>query len=240
MKQFCLLTFFFYHLSALADTCPPGEYWVSPHPRSAYTKAGGVFYSAADVTGFCRSKGKNYDFWSEKISNGKIEGWPHEREKFKNWTSQENSRTIEALGKISDKLWMPIRLFRATQSHTMGNPASSAEEVIVLYDSAFKKHDIPLDRYLLHELAHEHFRKMKKFETVVYQQAAQWKEVTVGGVSELKSSRERAVLPDSHEGPAEDFANNLEYFVYEPFKLKFKNPQLYDWFTIEYGDKIKK
>ena len=81
---------------------------------------------------------------------------------------------------------------------------------------------------------------MNEFEQTTYRQVSQWKEVTVKGELKLRLTRPRSMSHDSRLNPGEDFANNFEYFLFESQKLKFKSPRLYDWFSIEYGDKIKK
>ena len=162
---------YFYFLLMLvievnAQTCPPGETWYKAHPRSAYVKADGTPYSAAFVTGHCRSKSKAHDFWMERLSNGEVEGWPHRSEKFKDWTAKELERTISTLRNIPDLLWKPIKIFRAEKSVTGGNTASSAPGVIVLYDKAFAQTE--LERYLSHELSHELYNSLSDFEKTAY------------------------------------------------------------------------
>jgi Mlc titration factor MtfA (ptsG expression regulator) len=37
----------------------------------------------------------------------------------------------------------------------------------------------------------------------------------------------------------EDFSNNIEYFLFEPTKLKAKTPKVYQWIKEKYGDSFK-
>jgi hypothetical protein len=41
---------------------------------------------------------------------------------------------------------------------------------------------------------------------------------------------------NSHE---EDYANNLEHFLYDPDKLKKVTPSAYDWIKKRFGDSFK-
>jgi len=41
--------------------------------------------------------------------------------------------------------------------------------------------------------------------------------------------RDEFVEDDGKEGPNEDFANNIEYFLFRSQSLKMKAPKVYDW-----------
>ncbi len=172
-RLFILVSIFGLGAKAQAQTCPPNFYWVKAHPRSEYARADGVSYSAAHVVGHCRSKSKTYDFWVEKFVNGRIDGWPHLKEQFKNWSSKEIELAINLLTEVPEFLWTNVAIYRASESATKGNPASSAKGVIVLYDSAFKKGG-NLARYITHELGHEIFRNMSEFNMTTYRMAGGW------------------------------------------------------------------
>lgn len=47
------------------------------------------------------------------------------------------------------------------------------------------------------------------------------------------------VAADGRQGPREDFANNLEYYLFEPNVLKQKTPRAFDWIKKHFGDKFK-
>lgn len=47
------------------------------------------------------------------------------------------------------------------------------------------------------------------------------------------------VKPDGKISPAEDFANNVEYFLYDPKKLKDVTPHAYTWIKNHFGDSFK-
>jgi hypothetical protein len=47
------------------------------------------------------------------------------------------------------------------------------------------------------------------------------------------------VEDDGRQGPREDFANNLEYYLFAPEVLKEKTPKAFDWMRKRFGDRIK-
>ena len=50
--------------------------------------------------------------------------------------------------------------------------------------------------------------------------------------------REKFVEDDGKEGPNEDFAKNIEHFLFSPQSLKKQTPKVYDWIRKRYGDKF--
>jgi hypothetical protein len=235
-----MVTFFIYGLiqvsAAGAQQCPAGHTWYRPHPRSAYVRRDGTPYSAADVTGHCRPKSKAAEFWWDKLSNGRIEDWPHKKEKFKDWTRPEIESVLKVMEKVPDSLWFPVRLYRAAESATKENPATTTSNHIVVYDSAFRKRG-ELSRLLTHELAHQLYENLEEIEKTSYSAVAGWLNLHQG--SNGKPVGRKFVASDGDLSPDEDFANNVEYFVYEPMKVKLKNPAIYDWLFIKYGDKFR-
>lgn len=220
---------------AFADQCPQGETWVSGHPRKEYFRSDGVYVSAAQVTGHCRSKAAAYQFWSARLVNNEIKGWPHKSEKFKSWSRSEIEAAIGALDRVPNSLWDEIKIHRAKQSRSSGNPATSAEGEMVLYDEAFSRQR-NLARIFVHELAHNRFKKMSALDRVAYEQVAQWQLVRgKSGHSEYKVGNRKFVASDGDLSPEEDFANNVEYFLFEPERLKLKTPPIYQWLQLEYG-----
>ncbi len=48
------------------------------------------------------------------------------------------------------------------------------------------------------------------------------------------------IEPDGMSSANEDYANNLEHFIFNSDKLKKITPSAYDWFSKRYGTKFKK
>ena len=222
--------------------CPPGKIRVRSFPRSEYIKDDGTYYSSSIVTSFCKSKNKTTKFWADQFNDNRVKDWPKKNntEKFKQWNQKEIEMVLSALEKVSEFMWRKVNLHRAdTSADHKDNPATSAEAVLVLYDNLFVKPEL-MPRVLTHELAHQVFRDLRSVEQADYRQVGEWTKVgESNGEPVFKSRRKRFVEPDGDLSPGEDFANNLEYFIFNPQILKIKNPAIFDWMTIQYGDKIK-
>ena len=54
--------------------------------------------------------------------------------------------------------------------------------------------------------------------------------------SEFINVRGTFVSDDGRDSPDEDFANNVEFFLFRPEKLKKTSPGVYDWLKKNYGD----
>lgn len=237
---FFLALFYSSSVFGVDSDCPVGEIRVRSFPRSDYVRDDGTYYSAADVTSFCRAKNKTSSFWAGRFDDNQVVGWPNKVESFKRWSKPEIESVLIALEGVPVFLWKNVKLHRASISaEHKDNSATSAEAVAVLYDKVFSNPKL-MPRILSHELAHQIFRDFQAIEQAEYRQAAQW--IRVGANADgpiFKVNRKRFVEPDGDQSPGEDFANNLEYFIFDPIVLRKKNPQIYDWMSLQYGDKVK-
>jgi Mlc titration factor MtfA (ptsG expression regulator) len=82
---------------------------------------------------------------------------------------------------------------------------------------------------------------MSKPEQVDYAIASEWEATLWAGLrdKELTLNRKGLVEADSVNHSEEDFANNIEYFLFNPKTLKEKSPRVYDWISKKFGDKLK-
>ncbi len=111
---------------------------------------------------------------------------------------------------------------------------------MVIYDEAIKNKTL-LPRVIAHELAHQIFRDFSDSQITAYKLVANWETaLNHKGVKVLRTSRKKFVAPDGDLGPDEDFANNMEYFIFDKNELALKTPRIMEWLDIEYGDKIKR
>jgi hypothetical protein len=219
--------------------CPPGQIHVKAHHRRAYTRADGKFVKEAAVTAHCRTKRKSDDYWHERFSKGRPGIWPHRKETEKAWTPEEVERVLEALCELPEELWnkSAYKIYRMDRSHLGGNPASSANGIVVLYDSAFDK-GRTLARILAHELAHERYEKLSESEIVDYRMALNWFVSRTKGKTVIISRKAGFVADDGRVSPEEDFANNVEFYLFEPNKLKIETPHGFRWIRNHFGDKF--
>lgn len=143
------------------------------------------------------------------------------------WTQPEIERVVSALNRLPETFWMEEieGVYRFKKSKDEGNPASSVKGIIGLYDSAFSE-KIELARILSHELAHEKYRRMHSSSKLDYMRTSGWKPVPLNkgtyGVTPPKSG---FVGPDGDTSPEEDFANNVEEYLFDESRLKSIAPK---------------
>lgn len=243
---YLLLFLFTYTENSGAQTCAAGEHWVRAHHRRAYYRADGTLFSATNVSAHCRFNSKSFEFWNLKFSNERPSDWPHAREVSKAWTEEEKEKAIEALDQIPEQLWSAsIRgILRMDQSR-MGkdNPATWADDGnLVIYNSAFHRDPKrPLARVFAHELAHQQFKDLSVDDRNGYLTTSNWFFVGGGkkGRKIVVSRNDGYVSEDGRISPDEDFANNVEYFLFEPSVLKAKVPHIDNRIRQHFGVKFK-
>jgi hypothetical protein len=132
-------------------------------------------------------------------------------------------------------------IYRLKKQYSGGsNPASGYKNLIVLYDEAFhsKKN---LSRILAHEFAHKLYGQFFGVDQgKSYAEVAEWQSFVNPRTREqfLTTLRNDFVEEDGVNGPDEDFSNNIEYFLFDPHRLKSSAPKIYDWIRNRYGAKF--
>jgi hypothetical protein len=225
-------------------TCLLGEHWVRAYHQSAYTRTDGTQVGGSDHAAGCQKDRKTDKVWRNRLKSTFPTRWENKKEKPKSWTEEEKERVLEALSNLPDALLLEAveGIYRMENYLSYpSNPAANHEHQIVLYDSAFG-HKQNLPRIIAHEFAHSLYRQSYDIDKGVgYANAAEWIAVPVGESREimLVPNRDGFVAEDGKEGPAEDFSNNIEYFLFNPRELQIKTPKVYDWIRQRYGDKFK-
>ncbi len=225
-----------------SDWCPTDSYRVKSHHRSSYHRANGTFVSAAHVISHCRKKSKSYQFWNLKIKAGYPENWPYKNERAIEFSEFERERIIEALGEIPIQLWLQSigGIYRFEKSKDAPNPASHREGDIALYNSAFSK-SYSLGRVIAHELAHELWENSDRSFQSSYETATSWQR-SVGPISKVitwTGRKDGYVEEDGRFRRDEDFANNMEYYLFAPESLMQKTPTAFEWIKTKFSDKFK-
>ncbi len=239
------LLIFFTLSSASADmnTCKPGEHWVRAFHRKSYFRSDGTHVSDADVVAHCQKNSLAYSFLAPKFKDGRPEGWPNPNEQSKPWTESEKERMIEALESLPEKLWNRKigELYRMARSKDAGNFASSdRNRNIALYDDAFMDGRIPLARILAHELGHMEFLALSDSDKNAYLSTTNWYLTQRGSNPPLILRRECCfVADDGKTSPEEDFANNIEYFLFDRNTLREKTPWAERWMKERFGDTFR-
>jgi hypothetical protein len=224
------------------DLCAPNEFKVNSHHRSAYVRADGTFVSASNVKTHCKTRSKAYDYTFSKFKEGVPNNWPHRSEKVGTWTESQKMRVIEALEDVPEYLYSSkiFGLYRLKKSKDYPNPASSADGIIVLYDSAFSSKG-NLSHIIAHELAHQNYLDIGSKGRQDYRRATGWRYEYDKEFKYYDTGRKSGYTKeDGKVSSEEDYANNLEFFVYQPEKLKNITPGAYDWFVKKFGDELKK
>lgn len=217
--------------------CEPDQHYVRAHFRRAYVKTNGTRVSASNVSAHCADNPKGYSFWFPKIKKGLPNSWPH-KERAAVLSEGEREATIEALVALPSELWSGriTGIYRARRSVAYPNPASYSDGEIVLYDTAFESSK-NLSEILAHELAHAEYDSIKQEGRQEYENAALWYR-SIPPHSEYLRRPTDYVEEDGKMSPSEDFANNLQYYLFHPEKLKRTNPNIFDWIKKRYGDKF--
>lgn len=220
--------------------CSSDEYFVRAHPRRAYIKTDGTHVRATFVSASCHKRSKIFNEWSPKLSSKLPEGWP-KGERPKTWLEDEKELLFDALEALPDLLTsQSIRsvLRLATSSAAAANPASRAPEYIALYDAAFSGRQ-NLSRILAHELTHEFYDNLPTSKKLSYFKATQWSIERKNGKDYVTRRSSGYVEEDGINSPDEDFANNVEYYLFDPDKLKKVTPSAFDWIQTNYGKDLK-
>jgi hypothetical protein len=233
------LAFIFLIPIAYGDVCPDGKYFRHAHSRSAYHRADGTFVHATHVSQSCVSKGPGYDFWFPKLKSGIPPNWPH-KEGFAKWTDDERERVLEALDELPPDLRSEYLkgIFRLSKSKDFPNPASHGGHMIILYDTAFGT-DRTLARILAHELGHENYNNLTYEAQHDYRMTTGWTLEEANRKIYWKERPGDFVKDNGRREPEEDYANNLEYFLFDPDVLNKKTPSAFKWMKKHFGDKFK-
>lgn len=222
-----------------SDACPFGQHWVQAHHRNAYSRADGTHVSAADVSAHCQDNPPSYAKWKDRLKgNVNPPGWA-KKEKVKDWTEDERERAFESLAEVpSSILTESVKsIYRSQKSFQYEkNPAAGDSGYIVLYDRAFDG-NANLARILAHEFAHEVFRQIPNNLRRKYADEAGW--IREGDGQSYLPGRLDYVEEDGPSSVTEDFANNIEYFIFDRKKLQKTAPKVDTWIQKMFGDKLK-
>ncbi len=216
--------------------CTSSEHWVAPHTKQR--KAGPVFYS-----GHCAQNPSGYSFWRPMLRDVRPKGWPHAKEKTKLWKTGEIEDVVDALALLPDELKLKHvkGICRMDRSVFDGNAGSFGDGYIILYESAFSDGDIRrLSRLLAHELAHEYFQNLPDSVRQEYEAATKWVRYKDHGKVRYIFSRTCCYVDqDGKISPDEDFANNIEYFLFDNSTLKEFTETAHTWIRKRFDDSFK-
>lgn len=111
--------------------------------------------------------------------------------------------------------------------------ATSTDEFVILYPRAFSDPS-HLDRIIVHEIVHVLIIKEWADTFEKYKKASGWAAVTESGYR-----KGDFVEYDGKTSPEEDFANNVEYFLFDRKALKNRSPAIFNWLQNNLGQKVR-
>lgn len=234
---FILISLFTQNIFA-DQVCPEGKHWVDAHFRNAYIRYDGVRVQATRVQAFCRKNPRGYDKWHKSFSNKRPKVWGYKKEKSKKWSVEENQRLYNAISVLPSVLQnlKGIKVYRMSRSQRIGNPATSNQLDIVLYDIAFM-HEDSLAQIISHELAHRLYGKLSADDKKSFISSAGW--LKIADTIYIPEKSKKYIKQDSKTSIEEDFANHIEYFLFKPNILKNKSLSSYKWIQKQFGSKFQ-
>lgn len=199
----------------------------------------GSFMCPLECEDFCKDPCKDIIKKLEKnISILKPSNWPN-KEKSSAWNKSEKMHVVESLSRIPEKLVnkSDFEIFKLDKSVNYPNPASNADGpklLIAVYNSLFKG-NYDLDTVLVHELAHQYYRKMGSDLQKNYRDSTNWFTSKSNDKIIIASRSTGFVKEDGKESPEEDFANNLEVYITDPTNLKKVYMPAFNWIEKNIG-----
>lgn len=239
MEPFKLLVFFlFFAHSSWAGDCVA---WfkqnnISPNNKNCLDEC--VVLPADMATYMCSIQCEHDSFWKNKILDGRPKSWEPPTEKSSAWTDEEKEKLQNLLDQLPE-VFKKISFngfYRMQRSSSIGNPGSTSESglEIVIYNSAFERPEVSIDRVVTHELAHVIFLNFQKNERDNYKNELGWSKFTTGQIRPGTF-----INSGAKDSPDEDFANNIEYFLFQPEDLKTIVPKAYNWILSKFSKKFK-
>ncbi|MBL7545536.1 MAG: hypothetical protein JNL11_17085 [Bdellovibrionaceae bacterium] len=188
-----------------------------------------TFSCTSQCTKFCEVKCPTPPFW-EKILNAK--SGP-----FKPLKTGEREKILWAISRLP-KGFIPKSLrglVRATKVDFLSpqNPASSSEEFIIFFPPAFSS-DIQIDRVLFHEVVHHLIINEWSSDFLKYKKESGWI-----GLKDGAFRKGEFVETDGKASAEENFANNIEYFVFDQKILKETSKSIFDWINKNFKNRLK-
>lgn len=114
------------------------------------------------------------------------------------------------------------------------NAASSSDEYVILFPRAFSNLEM-LPRIITHELSHFLIENEWKQAFKEYKKISGWTAFKEGNGHRAGDF----VDADGKFSPEEDFANNLEFYLFEPKTLGEKSPEIFKWIKRKLGAQLK-
>jgi hypothetical protein len=190
----------------------------------------GTFTCHNECEFFCKKiKCKENLYWKSKMKKGRPHNWDISSEKTKDWLDSEKEDLNKTLQMLPDDFAKVSfdGFYRMEKSAFIVNPGTTSQnKSIALYNNAFQHPLFKLDRVVVHELAHVVHLNFSKNKIESYRNQMGWKN------DRGHYFRSGPFLSsDAKESPEEDFAVNIEFFLFENEKIKKQLPKAYSWIS---------
>ncbi len=156
---------------------------------------------------------------------------------FKSIVGSEHEQLLDALSRLPvafrpSSLKAVVKGTKPIDVTALLTEAASTDEFIILYPRAFNNPD-NLERVIAHEIVHQLALNEWKKSFEDYKIISGW------GTADNTSRSGEFVEFDGKLSADEDFANNIEYFLYDKKELMFKNPKIFSWLEKTLGAKLR-
>jgi hypothetical protein len=224
-----------------SSQCPKNKFYVRSHTRKSYLRSDGTNVRQAFVKSYCKDLTASVLFIKSRVKSGIPSGWPHKKETSRPWTEEEIQRLMIAVEDFPESLLSETvaGIYRLKKSIFFPNPATSADGIIVVYDTAFE-HSRNLGQIILHEVAHQNYKDLSEKLRQDYRRATGWTvALEPDGTYYWVGRKEGYVEEDGKNSHEEDYANNLQHFYFDSDTLKKVTPTAYEWFLKKFGQDFK-
>ena len=207
-----------------SSSCPDGMYQVRGHDRKAHHRDG-HYVQATKVSSYCKHY-RNDGPLKLKFRQRMPQGWSQKKEKFKKCSRKKQNKIAKALSELPPILTNVghLKIHCAVRSVYPKNPATVAPEakIIVLYDSVLAKN---MKRIIAHELAHILYDRLSDEEKEELYKVSLWED----DKKKFSPKRKKFSELDGANDPDEDFANNIEHYLFENKNFQNKFPKIHQW-----------
>lgn len=184
------------------------------------------------------SRVQTRSYWKEKIKTGRPAKWDIPGEVTAEWTEPEKKRLLDLLNRMPEELKAtPFDgFYRMKKSVDPINPATTADDgkSIAIYDRAFANPFFSTSRVIAHELGHVIYLSFTESERRNYGIAMKWPMSRNG----LLSRPGGFISSRAKDSVDEDFAENIDAFLFESDKLKDVVPTAYQWISRKFSKKF--
>lgn len=185
-----------------------------------------TFSCPSKCSQFCEVRCPIAPFWKKALSG-----------ETKPLKAEEQEKILGAISRLP-KGFIPKSLKAIVRASNIDflspqNPATSSDEFIILFPRAFSS-SAQFDRVLFHEVVHHLTINEWSSDFLKYKKEFGWNSLKDGAYRNGEF-----VENDGKTSAEEDFANNIEYFVFDKEKLKEASKGIFNWINKNMKNRLK-